>query len=146
VYFILKKGNLTLDDSLKIEIDSGGHGGSSMKTRSMTEKAKMEEAAQTLLSLSQEPRQHVPLRFIYDQIKYERVMNLIPKTKHGDTILMDFYVDHKQRAFVKYIKNEESKINIYTIHDHYDNITMRWTYEVGDFPFDSEDDSISFAQ
>jgi hypothetical protein len=111
-----------------------------MQTRSKAQQMKMEEAAQTLLELSQSvdlpldtPR--LQRTMSHEDEAYARAMKIAPQTKSGDTILMNFYVDSFQHATVKYMKNEDNVMVIHTITAHRDEIRVPWTYEITDFPF-----------
>jgi hypothetical protein len=110
------------------------------QTRSKTSHMKMEEAAQTLLELSQS--EDLPLysptlqrTLSHEDEAYARAIKMAPQTRPGDTILMNFYVDSFQHAIVKYMKNENNVMVIHTIRAPRDEINISWTYEVTDFPF-----------
>jgi len=122
-----------------------------MQTRSKTDRLKMEEAARILISLSQQPPREtkslarVPRTLSYENESFQRAMKIAPRTKSGDTILMNFYIEQDLYTTVKYMKNDEGAFKTYTIRDHYDNIKIPWTYQVTDFPFYKEDHPIPFA-
>lgn len=111
------------------------------QTRSKTQQMKIEEAAQTLVELYHSgdllpldtPRLQRSLS--HEDEAYARTMEIAPRTRHGDTILMNFYVDSFQHATVKYMKNEDNVMTIHTINAPYHTINIPWTYEVTDFPF-----------
>jgi len=110
------------------------------QTRSKTSLMKMEEAAQTLLELSQS--EDLPLHtptlqrtLSHEDEAYARAMEMAPQTRPGDTILMNFYIDSFQNAIVKYMKNDDNVMTIHTISAPRNKINIPWTYEVTDFPF-----------
>ena len=110
------------------------------QTRSKIARMKMEEAAQTLLELSQS--EDLPLytptlqrTLSHEDEAYARAIKLAPQTRPGETILMNFFIDSFQHATVKYMKNEDSVMVIHTIRAPRDEINIPWTYEVTDFPF-----------
>ncbi len=110
------------------------------QTRYKIAQSKMEEAAQTLLELSQSedlpPYAPTLQRSLsHEDEAYARAIELAPQTKHGDTILMNFFIDRYQHATVKYMKNENNIMVIHTISAQRDEIQIPWTYEVTDFPF-----------
>jgi hypothetical protein len=110
------------------------------QTRSKIARMKMEEAAQTLLELSQS--EDLPLysptlqrTLSHEDEAYARAIKLAPQTRPGETILMNFFIDSFQHATVKYMKNEDNVMVIHTIRAPRDEINITWTYEVTDFPF-----------
>lgn len=110
------------------------------QTRYKIAQSKMEEAAQTLLELSQS--EDLPLgtpklqrTLSHEDEAYARAIELAPRTKHGDTILMNFFIDRYHHATVKYMKNENNIMVIHTIGAPHDEIDIPWTYEVTDFLF-----------
>ena len=109
------------------------------QTRYRIQQSKMEEAAQILVDLSQsELPPHAPTlqrTLSHEDEGYARAMKLAPQTKHGETILMNFYVDSFQHATVQYMINEDNVMVIHTIRAPRDDIHIIWTYEVTDFPF-----------
>jgi hypothetical protein len=110
------------------------------QTRYKIAQSKMEEAAQTLLELSQSedlpPYTPTLQRTLsHEDEAYARTMEIAPQTKPGDTILMNFFIDSYQHATVKYMKNENNIMVIHTISAQRDEIQIPWTYEVTDFPF-----------
>jgi hypothetical protein len=110
------------------------------QTRYKIAQSKMEEAAQTLLKLSQSEDlpPHAPRlqrSLSHEDEAYARAIELAPRTKPGDTILMNFYIDSFQQATVKYMKNEKNIMVIHTISAPRDEIQIPWTYQVTDFPF-----------
>ncbi len=110
------------------------------QTRYKIAQTKMEEAAQILLELSQSedlpPYAPTLQRSLsHEDEAYARTMEIAPRTRHGDTILMNFFVDSYQHATVKYMKNENNIMVIHTISAPRDEIQIPWTYEVTDFPF-----------
>jgi hypothetical protein len=110
------------------------------QTRYKIAQTKMEEAAQTLLELSQSedlPPYAPTLQrsMSHEDEAYARTMGIAPQTKPGDTILMNFFIDSYQHATVKYMKNENNIMVIHTISAPRDEIQIPWTYEVTDFPF-----------
>jgi len=110
------------------------------QTRYKIAQLKMEEAAQALLELSQSEDlpPHAPRlqrSLSHEDEAYARAIELAPRTKPGDTILMNFYIDSFQQATVKYMKNEKNIMVIHTISAPRDEIQIPWTYQVTDFPF-----------
>ena len=110
------------------------------QTRYKIAQSKMEEAAQTLLELSQSedlpPYAPTLQRSLsHEDEAYARAIELAPQTKPGDTILMNFFIDQYHHATVKYMKNENNIMVIHTISAQRDEIQIPWTYEVTDFPF-----------
>ena len=110
------------------------------QTRYKIAQTKMEEAAQTLLELSQSedlpPYAPTLQRSLsHEDEAYARAIELAPRTKSGDTILMNFFIDRYHHATVKYMKNENHIMVIHTISAQRDEIQIPWTYEVTDFPF-----------
>ena len=110
------------------------------QTRYKIAQTKMEEAAQTLLELSQSedlpPYAPTLQRSLsHEDEAYARTMEIAPRTRHGDTILMNFFIDSYHHATVKYMKNENNIMVIHTISAPKDEIQIPWTYEVTDFPF-----------
>jgi len=104
----------------------------------------MEEAAQILVSLSQESPKRIPRTLSGISESYRRALKIVPRTKSGDTILLNFYIDRDEDTTLKYMKNEEGVMKTYTIHDHYNNIKIKWTYQVTDFPFYKEEHPLPF--
>lgn len=119
-------------------------------TRSRVQTLKMEEAAQTLVDLSRSsghleasvnddklptdsPR--MKRRLSHHKETYERAMKIVPQTKNGDTILMNFCMDRHGSTTVEYIKNENGAMMIHTVSAPYHTFHVPWTYEVTDFPF-----------
>ena len=110
------------------------------QTRYKIAQTKMEEAAQILLELSQSedlpPYAPTLQRSLsHEDEAYARTMEIAPRTRHGDTILMNFFIDSYQHATVKYMKNENNIMVIHTISAPRDEIQIPWTYKVTDFPF-----------
>ena len=99
----------------------------------------MEEAARILVELSQAddlpPSPKLQRSLSHQDEAYARAIKLAPHTKHGDTILMNFYIDSYLDTIVSYMKNENGTMVVHTIHAPYHTIDIKWTYEVTEFPF-----------
>jgi len=85
----------------------------------------------------EETKMHLkhPHPLSHQAFSYERAIKIAHKTKPGDTILMNFYVDQDAYATVMFMKNENGKMKIRQIHGPYDSIDSNWTYSVTDFPW-----------
>lgn len=115
-----------------------------MQTRSKTFDI-INEAANTLLLLHQtkitmppSTSRSVP----YHPIAWERATKIARKSKPGDTILVDFWINYQNGnpgwTIIEYLENKDGKIHHRHLEAPYESIDMEWTYQVTDNPFKSE--------
>lgn len=77
--------------------------------------------------------------FLYQPQAWKRAQKIAPTTKHGDTILMDFWITYKDGApswvSVQYLENVDGKL-VSKIKDcKYNELGITWTHQVTDLPF-----------
>lgn len=110
-----------------------------MQTRSKTQET-INEAAETLLDLyHSKPAPSVNRSLQYHPVAWKRATKIAKESKHGDTILVDFWITYENEkpglTVLQYLENCDGKIHHRHIEAPYDEITIDWTYQVTDNPF-----------
>jgi hypothetical protein len=103
----------------------------------------MNEAANTLLLLSQSKTYHAPpstnRSVPYHPIAWQRATKIARTTKPGDTILVDFWINYQDGepgwTIVEYLENKDGKMHHHHAEGPYHTIGIKWTYQATDNPF-----------
>ena len=96
------------------------------------EKEEMKEAAEALIHLL---RPRIPREISIHESGMRRALALFPSCREGDTILLNFFVDHNLFTNVIYIQKEHGEMRMHRMDAPYHEITIPWTYQVTDFRF-----------